>query len=237
MRGINKEKIFDQAREKLYFKKIIKKYLDKYDVEIHAYCIMSNHAHLIIKSSEKAELSYFMSNILAKYAEYYNYKHNRNGHVFQNRFGSECIEGEKYYWNCIKYIHLNPVKAFMVPTALEYKFSSMGEYKWRKSGLLHKNALQNYESRFLNWEEYLNYHYITNEGMFLGTKEEIEIQRKEQIVNYLWEIKNTEQLEKVQEIFEEPVLRQKYMEMIKERLKISKAETKRLYNEIKKKYI
>ena len=114
VKGINKEKIFDQTREKAYFKRIIKESLSKYDVEIHAYCIMSNHAHLVIKSDGKQKLSYFMSNILAKYAQYYNYKHNRNGHVFQNRFGSECIESERYYWNCIKYIHMNPVKAFMV---------------------------------------------------------------------------------------------------------------------------
>ena len=99
VRGINKEKIFNQVREKQYFKKIVKKHLDKYAVEIHAYCIMSNHAHLIIKSDEKSKLSSFMSNVLAEYAQYYNYKHNRNGHVFQNRFRSECIESEKYYWN------------------------------------------------------------------------------------------------------------------------------------------
>jgi len=237
VRGINKENIFEQVREKNYFKRIIKKYLDKYDVEIHAYCIMSNHAHLIIKSIEKEKLSYFMSNILAEYAEYYNYKHNRNGHVFQNRFGSECIESEKYYWNCIKYIHLNPVKAFMVSSALDYKYSSIGEYRRYRNGLLHQNAIQNYKKRFENWETYLQYHYITNEVMFIGTKEEIDMQRSEQALNLLWEMQEHEKLETAIEIFEEPLLREKYIEMIKERLNVSNKETKRLYNEIKGKYI
>lgn len=237
IRGINKEKIFNQVREKIYFKRIIKENLEKSEVEIHAYCIMSNHAHLIIKSSEKENLSYFMSKVLAKYAEYYNYKHNRNGHVFQNRFGSECIESEKYYWNCIKYIHLNPVKALMVPNVLDYKFSSIGEYRRDKSGLLHKNAIQNYKSRFTNWNEYLEYHYVPNEIIFLGTKEEIEIQRKEQILNYLWLIQKQEELENVVEIFEDTILRERYLEMIKEKLKISKVEAKRLYIEIREKYI
>jgi REP element-mobilizing transposase RayT len=50
VRGINKEKIFGQPREKNYFKRIIRKYLKEYDVEIYSYCIMSNHAHLLIKS-------------------------------------------------------------------------------------------------------------------------------------------------------------------------------------------
>ena len=73
VRGINKEKIFGQSREKNYFKRIIRKYLKEYDVEIYSYCIMSNHAHLLIKSDLK-ELSMFMSKVLAKYAQYYNYK-------------------------------------------------------------------------------------------------------------------------------------------------------------------
>lgn len=77
VRGINKEKIFGQPREKNYFKRIIRKYLKEYDVEIYSYCIMSNHAHLLIKSDLK-ELSMFMSKVLAKYAQYYGKStHNR----------------------------------------------------------------------------------------------------------------------------------------------------------------
>ena len=71
VRGINKEKIFGQPREKNYFKRIIRKYLKEYDVEIYSYCIMSNHAHLLIKSDLK-ELSMFMSKVLAKYCYTYN---------------------------------------------------------------------------------------------------------------------------------------------------------------------
>ena len=74
-KGINREKIFNQTREKNYFKRILRKYLQEDEVEIYAYCIMSNHVHLIIKS-ELAVLAVFMAKCLAKYAEYYNYKHN-----------------------------------------------------------------------------------------------------------------------------------------------------------------
>ena len=94
VRGINHEKIFQQQREKLYFKSIISNYLQKYKVEVYSYCIMSNHAHFIIRA-ELQILSLFMAAILAEYASYYNFKHHRNGHVFQNRFTSECIEDEK----------------------------------------------------------------------------------------------------------------------------------------------
>ena len=237
VRGINKEKIFDQVREKLYFKRIIKKYIDKYEIEIHAYCIMSNHAHLIIKSDEQQKLSFFMSNILAEYAQYYNYKHNRNGHVFQNRFGSECIESEKYYWNCIKYIHMNPVKANLVYAATDYKYSSFGDYKRKRSGFIHENAISNYRERFQDWESYLNYHGIENEMVFLGMKEEVYVQKKDMAKRLLWEIKDKEKVEEARQIIEEPMLREKYLEKLRSTLKLSKTETRRLYTEIKREYL
>lgn len=233
VRGINKEKIFNQVREKQYFKRTIKKYLNKYDVEIHAYCIMSNHAHLIIKVDENQKLSYFMSNVLAEYAQYYNYKHSRNGHVFQNRFGSECIENEKYYWNCIKYIHMNPVKAMLVFAAADYKYSSFGDYRKRDNSILHENAIRNYKEKFPDWESYLIYHNMANRVIFLGMDEERYIQKKEAARIVLWEIKEEEKIQEATQIIEEPVLREKYIERIRETLKLSKAEACRLYTDIR----
>ena len=141
VKGINKEKIYNQQREKIYFKKIILKYLKKYDVEIYAYCIMSNHAHLIIKA-ELQVLSLFMAVVLAEYANYYNYKHYRNGHVFQNRFKSFPIESEEYLWQCFYYIHLNPVKAKITGKMNRYQYSSAQEYIYEKKGLIRENARQ-----------------------------------------------------------------------------------------------
>ena len=64
VKGINKEKIFNMQREKLYLKKIILKYLNDLEVEIYSYCIMSNHAHFIIRA-EIEVLSLFMAKVLA----------------------------------------------------------------------------------------------------------------------------------------------------------------------------
>ena len=240
VRGINREQIFGQDREKQYFKKIIIKHLEKYSqygVEIHAYCIMSNHAHLVIRVDEKNKLSYFMSNILAEYAQYYNYKHKRNGHVFQNRFGSECIEDEGYYWNCIKYVHMNPVKAFIVPTALDYKYSSLMEYKKGKLRLIHPNAYNLYRERFVDLEKFLLFHNITDTQMFLGMSEEVYAQKQEIALNILWNLKEKENLEEILRIFEEPELREIYQQRIKDELELSKRETGKLYTDIKNKYI
>ena len=93
-----------------------------------------------------------MSKVLAKYAQYYNYKNNRNGHVFQNRFGSECIESERYFWNCLKYIHMNPVKACMVSGLMDYKYSSIKDYMNEIVDILHENAIKHYKTKFHDWK-------------------------------------------------------------------------------------
>ena len=81
-RGINKEAIFKEQRERTRMLNLIRENTMEYDVEIYSYCIMPNHFHLLIKADLK-ELASFMAKVLAKFAKYYNQKHNRVGHVFQ----------------------------------------------------------------------------------------------------------------------------------------------------------
>ena len=106
---------------------ILKEYKEKYDVQIYAYCIMSNHFHLLIKA-DLEELASFMAKILAIYAIYYNKIHQRIGYVFEGRYKSQCIEDTNYFWNCFRYIHRNPVKAGIVKNEMQYKYSSFNEY-------------------------------------------------------------------------------------------------------------
>ena len=236
VRGINKEKIFGQPREKNYFKRIIRKYLKEYDVEIYSYCIMSNHAHLLSKSDLK-ELSMFMSKVLAKYAQYYNYKNNRNGHVFQNRFGSECIESERYFWNCLKYIHMNPVKACMVSGLMDYKYSSIKYYMNEIVDILHENAIKHYKMKFHDWKEFQQYHQPQNPDIFMDSKEEVYIQRKEKALLLLWELQKEKGVENAMEILEEGELRKVYKKRLKEELKISNKMLNKIYDELKLKII
>lgn len=233
VRGINQELIFNQTREKRYFKKIIKKHLDEYEIEIYAYCIMSNHAHFIIKSKDIQKISMFMSKILAEYASYYNYKKKRNGHVFQNRFGSECIENDKYFWNCLRYIHQNPVKAHMVSNPWDYQHSSINDYKKKKNDILHENAIRKYEKTFWGWQEFLEYHYKGNSAVFIGTSKEVYEQQKEIAWSILWEMQNMEKLENPKEVLEEPELRAKYLNEIQMNIQISQRLKKKIYSEIK----
>lgn len=236
VRGVNREKIFNQKREKNYFKRIIREYKEECNVEIYSYCIMSNHSHLIIKS-ELEELSMFMSKVLAKYAKYYNYKHDRNGHVFQNRFGSECIEDEIYFLNCLRYIHMNPVKALMVPAVTDYKYSSMKEYREGKADILHENALTYFKECFKNWENFLEYHHHPNARVFIDTKEEVYLQLQEQALLVLYKFQEEYALENTVEVLEDPLLRETYKDKLKEALNISIKVRDTLYQELRKKFI
>lgn len=220
-------------REKLYFLAIIKECIGEFDIEIYAYCIMSNHAHFIIKS-ELEELSGFMAKILAKYAEYYNYKHQRNGHVFQNRFKSECIEDEKYFWNCVRYIHLNPVKAGIVKNVLNHKYSSIKEYQTKKLDILSEKAIELYQNKYEDWEDFINYHNKPQKHIFEDIKEDIILEKHEVAMQMLFKMQREHSVEKIEEILEDIVLRGKYKEKIKETFAFSSRETDRIYESVKK---
>lgn len=182
-RGINKLTIFGSKYEKEQMLSFIRENIQKYEVEIYAYCIMSTHFHLLIKSELK-ELSKFMAMVLAAYAQYYNYKEGRTGYVFQGRFDSECIETESYFWNCLRYIHLNPVKARITKSVKNYKYSSWHEYSSRENDILHPKAFLMYQTRFNSSKEFSVFHKQPEKNIFHDVKEDQNIQKKE-VAKYL----------------------------------------------------
>lgn len=227
VKGINKEKIFNQHREKTYFKTIILKHLKNYKVEFYSYCIMSNHAHFIIRA-EIQVLSRFMAAILAEYANYYNYKHHRNGHVFQNRFMSECIENEKYFWNCLRYIHLNPVKANMVKRMDRYKFSSVAEYKTQVPIVISEKAIKMYLKNFKNIDEFEVFHDRKDAEIFADIAEDINMQQNEVACLIAEELSRKHNLLLTSQVFEENAIREEYIQGLRQILKISGKKAKEL---------
>lgn len=128
VQGINKEYIFENERYKEKYVNLIKKYTEKYEVTMVAYCIMDNHAHLLTYSENIEKISQFMKDVNSKYAMYYNKIKDRVGYVFRNRFSSKVIYDQEYLFKCIKYIHMNPVKAGITQKEEEYKFSSYRDF-------------------------------------------------------------------------------------------------------------
>lgn len=122
--GINKSYIFEEAQNIKYYISSMYKSKEKYNIQIIAYCIMNNHAHILVKTSSIENLSKYMQCLNTKYASYYNKKYNRVGYVFRNRYKSQEITTERQLNNCIRYIYNNPVKAKICRTAEEYPYSN-----------------------------------------------------------------------------------------------------------------
>lgn len=142
IRGNERKNIFEYDDDK---QKFIETIFDKQKQDnyiLYAYCIMDNHAHLVIEN-KKEELDRIMKSINTTYACYYNRINKRVGHVFQDRFRSEGIKDEIHLLSVIRYIHYNPVKANMVEVPSQYKWSS-------------------YKSFINGKQKYINTEYILN---------------------------------------------------------------------------
>ena len=122
VQGINKNYIFNYPEDIKYYIKILYEFSKDYSIEIIAYCIMNNHAHILLKTRNLNNLSKFMHRINTKYAVYYNQKYNRVGYVFRDRYKSEGIYSEEHLHRCIQYIYDNPVKAKICDKPEDYKY-------------------------------------------------------------------------------------------------------------------
>lgn len=141
MQGINKNYILMSSDFKFLFLKLLEKYTVEHNVTTIAYCIMGNHVHLLLKSKSINDLSECIKRINTTFAMRYNKINNRVGYVFRNRFRMEPIYEQHHLHNCIKYIHMNPVKAGIVKTQVDYPFSSYRSY-FNKSWFRDKELYQ-----------------------------------------------------------------------------------------------
>ena len=140
VQGIHKEYIFKEDDDKEKYLSLLRKYYRDYEIDIISYCIMDNHTHLILYSDNIKNISDFMGRVNSIYAMDYNKKYNRVGYVFRDRFKSILILTREQLYFCIKYIHMNPVKAEIVENESEYKYSSYNDYL-NKSGFLNQRIL------------------------------------------------------------------------------------------------
>ncbi len=126
-RGVNKQLIFEDDEDYRAIIRTLRKYKDKCDYKIYAYCIMSNHIHLLI-SPGKMPLSRIFQHLIPSFVTWYNIKYERIGHLFQARFKSEPINDESHFLTVIRYIHQNPIKAAICCKPEDYRYSSFRNY-------------------------------------------------------------------------------------------------------------
>lgn len=105
-------------------------------VDILAFCLMPNHFHFLLKQLTDKGISKFMAKITNGFSHYFNMRHDRSGHLFQGNFGAVGIEDDEQFMHVSRYIHLNPVAAYIVDIKdlASYQYSSYPEYIGKSSG-------------------------------------------------------------------------------------------------------
>jgi REP element-mobilizing transposase RayT len=122
-RGNDRQSIYRNDADRTHFLEQLQGACDRYDWLCHAYCLMTNHYHLLIQT-RAATLSKGMKYLNGKYTQHFNKRHARTGHLFQGRFKSILVDRDAYLLELARYIVLNPVRARMVHTAGEWPWSS-----------------------------------------------------------------------------------------------------------------
>ena len=124
LRGIERGVIFQDDADRIEFLRRFGELSKGSGIGIYAFALMTNHVHLLLRSG-KDGLATLMRRLLSGYAQYYNRRHHRVGHLFQNRYKSIICEEEVYFTKLVAYIHLNPLKAGIVLI-----FDELEQYPW-----------------------------------------------------------------------------------------------------------
>lgn len=122
-RGDRREDIYEDDNDREAFLSVLRNLCETYNWVCHAYCLMSNHYHLLVETPE-ANLSRGMRQLNGVYTQSFNRAHGRVGHVFQGRYKAILVEKESYLLELSRYIVLNPVRAGMVRLAKDWPWSS-----------------------------------------------------------------------------------------------------------------
>ena len=130
-RGNAKKRIFKDDIDKDKFLETLSIVVRRFNWLCHAYCLMDNHYHLLIETSE-ANLSRGMRQLNGVYTQSYNRRHKKTGHIFQGRYKAILVEKENYLLELSRYVVLNPVRARITEKPEEWKWSSYSATAGRK---------------------------------------------------------------------------------------------------------
>lgn len=144
-RGNNRNPIFFSEEDYFFFLNVLQEAKSKYPCLIYAYCLMTNHFHLLIQPKEKNNISLLMKLLGAKYVRYVNKYYKRTGTLWEGRFKCSLIDEELYFFTCLRYIEMNPLRAGISRLPELYRWSS---YRFRAFG--EKNSILDSDSGYNN---------------------------------------------------------------------------------------
>ena len=123
-RGVNRASCFRADADHLVYLSNLRRLSEKHDCAVHAYCLMTNHVHLLLTPGAAYSCTALIRDLGQRYVPYFNQRHGRTGTLWEGRFRSCIVESARYVLACYRYIELNPVRAGMVKHPSEYPWSS-----------------------------------------------------------------------------------------------------------------
>jgi putative transposase len=134
-RGNNRSLCFYETADQRHYLELLARISARYGVAVHAYCLMSNHVHILVTCGHTDSISWMMRVVGSSYAQCINKKYERTGTLWEGRHRSSLIQSTRHLLNCYRYIELNPVRANMVKHPADYPWSSyafnaLGEPSW-----------------------------------------------------------------------------------------------------------
>lgn len=123
-RGNNRSACFYADDDYHTYLDTLKEQAEKYACSVHAYCLMTNHAHLLLTPEHQESAALLMKHLGQRYVQYINRTYKRSGTLWEGRFRSCLAQSENYVLACYRYIELNPVRAEMVDHPADYPWSS-----------------------------------------------------------------------------------------------------------------
>jgi REP element-mobilizing transposase RayT len=175
VRGIEERQIVDDETDRRNFVRRLGALAEETRTPIYAWALMSNHVHILLCSGELG-LANLMRRLLTGYAVSYNRRHHRHGYLFQNRYKSIVCDGDSYFTELVRYIHLNPLRVGLVKNLKElekYRYCGHGVIlgtparQWQDS----ESVLAQFGKRASDAKE--AYRRFVAEGIMLGRRPEL----------------------------------------------------------------
>jgi REP element-mobilizing transposase RayT len=126
-RGVARRTLFEDRRDVRFFLSCLARRVHAGDIEVHAYSLLTNHFHLLVRSP-RGQLSAAMRRVEDAFARWFNCRRGRDGHLFRGRFNSRNVEDDAYWETVLLYIDRNPVEAGLSATPAGYPHGSASHY-------------------------------------------------------------------------------------------------------------
>jgi putative transposase len=123
-RGHNRQVTFAERADFERYLATLREFKEEYSVRVYAFCLMTNHVHLLLAPDEPTGIGKLMKRLAARQTRHHNRLEGRSGTLWEGRYKSSLVQREDYLLACCRYIELNPVRAHMVAAPQDYAWSS-----------------------------------------------------------------------------------------------------------------